>query len=107
MDNHDYVGEKAPPSNKPNPKRFHTLLKPIASLQLTIVLFVLSLLLVFYGTLAQKFDSLNTVLDNYFYCWISWLDLNLTSEFTQRFFSFRLAGTEQDRVTCRVPFPGG
>lgn len=107
MDKHDYIGEQ-PPAKVANTKPLtHKILKPLASLQLTIALFVISLLIVFFGTMAQKYDSLNTVLDNYFYCWVAWVDLNLLSDFTQVFFSFRFAGTEQDRVTCTVPFVGG
>src|SRR4051794_11117044 len=94
-DDHDYVGEAAP---KPGPARaafpLRRVLVPLASLRLTAVLFTLTMALVFFGTLAQKRASLNTVLDEYFYCYLSKLDLNLVSDFTQVFFRFRLLGTE-------------
>jgi hypothetical protein len=109
-DDHDYVGEAppAPPKAKAKPAfSLRRVLMPLASLRLTAALFVLSLILVFFGTLAQKRDSLNTVLDEYFYCYLSWLDLNLVSDFTQVFFRFRLLGTDQDPVEVRIPFPGG
>ncbi|MEZ6140559.1 MAG: cytochrome c biogenesis protein ResB [Zavarzinella sp.] len=78
------------------------LLKPLASLQLTIVLFVISLFLVFMGTVAQKNTGIQIVLKDYFYCWISWIDINVFSDFTEVFFKFRL--TNQ---MIRVPFVGG
>jgi ResB-like family len=107
-DDHDYVGDapaKAPAKGGGLSAR--TVLLPLASLRLTVVLFVLALVIVFFGTLAQKRLSLNTVLEEYFYTWIAWVDLNLISEFTQVFLRFRLMGTEEDPVRVPIPFPGG
>ncbi len=42
------------------------VLKPLASLKLTVVLFVLSLVLIFAGTLAQVHEGIWTVVDQYF-----------------------------------------
>ena len=105
---HDYVGAPTPrrPATR-GPNVVFQILKPIASLRLTIALFVISLLIVFFGTLAQKRDSLNTVLAEYFYCWVAKVDLNLISEFTQVFFQFRFLGTDEEPVRVPVPFVGG
>ena len=46
-----------PAPRKPQPLPVHsliTLLKPIASLKLTVSLFAMSMVLVFFGTIAQK-----------------------------------------------------
>ena len=109
MQQHDYVGANAPPTAVARSRfSFRRLLEPVASLRLTVILFVLTLILVFFGTLAQKRDSLNTVLADYFYCWLAWLDLNAISDFTQVFLKgFRFAGTDEDPVRVQIPFPGG
>ena len=106
-DDHDYVGAPAPAPAKKTAFTFRRVLLALASLRVTAVLFILALVLVFFGTLAQKRDSLNTVLADYFYCYLAWLDLNLISDFTQVFFRFRFLGTDQDPVQVRIPFPGG
>ena len=108
-DNHDYVGA-TPPSKavRTGPSPLYRLLQALASLRFTAILFVLTLIIVFFGTLAQKRDSLNTVLDEYFYCWLAWVDLNLISDFTQVFLKgVRLYGTDEDPGRLRIPFPGG
>ena len=49
------------------------ILTPVASLRLTVTLFALSMILVLAGTLAQRFDGMDTVLANYFrslYVWV-------------------------------------
>lgn len=103
---HDYVGDSKPVVKKgPNPVM--TVLKPIASLRVTIVLFSLSLFLVFMGTLAQKHAGIERVLRDYFYCWVASIDLNLISDFTEIFMHRRLAGDLKNPVTLFIPFPGG
>ncbi len=57
----------APPRPRPAAKgALRRALEPLASLRLTVVLFVLSLVLVFYGTLAQVDQSNWTVTSTYF-----------------------------------------
>ena len=109
---HDYVGEKAPAAGKPVPGKpgsnpLMLVLSVLASMRVTIVLFSLSLVLVFMGTLAQKHAGIERVLKQYFYCWKATVDLNLISDFTEIFGRFRLMGTLKDPVTANVPFPGG
>jgi ResB-like family len=108
-DNHDYVGAAPPPKAvRTGPSPAFRILQALASLRVAVILFVLTLVIVFFGTLAQKRDSLNTVLDEYFYCWLAWVDLNLISDFTQVFLKgVRLYGTDEDPGRLRIPFPGG
>ena len=106
---HDYVGASPPSTSvRTGPSVVYRILQALASLRFTVLLFVLTLVIVFFGTLAQKRDSLNTVLDEYFYCWLGWVDLNLISDFTQVFLKgVRLYGTDDDPGRLRIPFPGG
>lgn len=45
----------------------------LSSLQLTVVLLVLSIALVFFGTLAQVNNGIWSVMEQYFRCWVAWL----------------------------------
>jgi hypothetical protein len=78
-------------------------LKPLASLRLTVVLFVLSMLLIFFGTLAQMDQGIWTVLRHYFRSFYVWVPFQIFVRFGQVFFQFptdwKVAGT--------FPFPGG
>src|SRR4051812_38202385 len=91
-----------PPRTRPTPWPMKVV-RTLASLRLTVVLFVLSLLLVFYGTLAQIDAGIWTVVNSYFRCFIAWIPLQLNLQFGQKFFwipeSWKLSGS--------VPFPGG
>ena len=49
---------ESPRVARPSVHPFWRVLKPLASLQLTVSLFVCSLVLVFFGTLAQKTTGL-------------------------------------------------
>ncbi len=62
------------------------LLKPFASLQLTVVLFSLSLVLVFFGTMAQMNEGIWTVVDKYFRSGIVWIPTQLIAKFGITFF---------------------
>jgi ABC-type transport system involved in cytochrome c biogenesis permease subunit len=48
------------------------LLKPLASLRLTVVLLLLSLLVIFAGTWAQRFHGIWDVQQQYFHSWVAW-----------------------------------
>ena len=65
------------------------------SLKLTVTLLVLSMVLIFAGTLAQVDKGIWTVMDQYFRCWIAWIELSVF---------FPGSGSEPAAV---VPFPGG
>jgi hypothetical protein len=78
-------------------------LKPVASLKLTVVLFVLSLLLVFFGTMAQIDNGIGTVMKDYFRWWWVWVPWKLLLQFGQVFFGLPHEWT----VSGAFPFPAG
>ena len=101
-DPHDPI----PPSG-PNPVGvlLKSVLKPLASLQLTVCLLALGVGLVFFGTLAQKTAGMWTVVDKYFWSWIVMIDLQPSLEFLKIFFSYPKDAVAPSWV--HIPFPGG
>jgi hypothetical protein len=81
------------------------ILKPVASLKVTVVLFVFSMLLVFFGTLAQVYLGIWTVVEDYFWSVVAWVPLQLLVVFGQKFLWF----PEEWRIdsSWRFPLPGG
>jgi hypothetical protein len=79
------------------------VLKGLASLRLTVVLFVLSLLLVFFSTLAQIDGGIWTVVNDYVRSFVVWVPFQLFVEFGQVFFGI----PKTLRVPGSFPFPGG
>lgn len=84
-----------------------TILRPLASLKLTVVLFGLSIVLVLVGTLAQTEMDMWLVLQKYFTSWLCWIDPHLF--FPKTWFPphehpqlFRILAS-----TFPIPFPGG
>ncbi len=71
------------------------LLDFFMSLKLTVLLLVLSMVLVFAGTLAQVDKGIWTVMDQYFRCFIAWIELPV---FFPRDLNIPNIG---------IPFPGG
>ncbi len=53
------------------------VLRPWASLKLTVVLFALAILLIFIGTLAQVTMDMWEVITLYFRAWLSWIDVTV------------------------------
>ena len=53
------------------------LLSPLASLRLTVVLLAMSIFIVFAGTVAQIDKSIWTVVDQYFRCFGTWIDVGI------------------------------
>ena len=95
-----------PAPRKPQPLPVHsliTLLKPIASLKLTVSLFAMSMVLVFFGTIAQKNAGIWGVVDQYFWSWYVWIDVQLVVQFGQIFF----AVPPDWSTSAKVPFPAG
>src|SRR5437016_1507871 len=75
-----------PPAPAPRPRwGVVKALKAIASLRLTVFLFVLSLILVFYGTLAQIDSGIWTIVRSYFRSFWVWIPLQLNVQFGQVF----------------------
>ncbi|HEY7328893.1 MAG TPA: cytochrome c biogenesis protein ResB [Gemmataceae bacterium] len=84
-------------------KPLKKLLKPFASLRLTVVLFVLSIILIFCGTLAQMDNGLWAILHGYFRTWLAWIPFQVFVRFGQVFFWF----PKTWQVSGSFPFPGG
>ncbi len=92
-------------SGSPGPWHyFRIVLKTLASLQLTVVLFLCSIGLVFFGTVAQMEYGIWTVVDQYFWSWYVLVPFDLFQKFGQIFFD--LSPTEP-RWTGSFPFPAG
>ncbi len=73
----------------------HKVAAACLSLKSTVVLLALGMALVFSGTLAQIEQGIWTVMDQYFRCWIAWIDPTVFLPKTINAPPFR------------VPFPGG
>lgn len=54
-----------------------TLLKPLASLRLTVAMMAISIFLVFAGTVAQVDKGIWTVVDEHFRCYFTWFHLRI------------------------------
>jgi hypothetical protein len=80
-------------------------LKALASLQLTVVLFALSILLVFFGTVAQMDNGIWTVVSDYFWSWCVWVPFDLFNKFGQVFISDWFP--RNSHWEGSFPFPGG
>src|SRR4051812_4016417 len=59
------------------PEKLRAVLKPLASLKLTVALFALAIILVFTGTLAQARHDIWWVLHSYFRTPVAWIELNV------------------------------
>src|SRR5262249_12460675 len=81
----------------------HGILQSAASLRLTVVLFALSLVLIFAGTLAQMDAGIGTVVKDYFRSLDVWGPVQLFVRFGQA--SFNVPHLAQ--VRGAFPFPGG
>jgi len=82
-DRHDDVVDALPVKK---PLQLRDILKTVASLRLTVVLFVLALLLVFFGTLAQVDQSNYSVVKSYFRSYAVWIPFQTLQRFAQTFF---------------------
>lgn len=94
-----------PTPTAPRRKRsaLENLLVPLASLRLTVWLFVLSFFLVFAGTLAQTEFSIQQAVDQYFRSFFVWIPWQLFVRFGQIFFGFPTSWS----VSGSFPFFGG
>src|SRR5262245_42301390 len=79
------------------------VLTALASLRLTVVLFVLSLVLVFFGTMAQMNEGLLDVLNRYFRTGLAWIPFQAVVNFGQVF----LGVPKTAHLSGSFPFPGG
>jgi hypothetical protein len=78
-------------------------LTALASLRLTVALFVLSLVLVFFGTMAQMDQGLLDVLNRYFRTGLAWIPFQAIVNFGQVFFGV----PKTAHLSGSFPFPGG
>jgi ABC-type transport system involved in cytochrome c biogenesis permease subunit len=79
------------------------VLKALASLQFTVALFALSLVLVFFGTVAQIDNGIWVVVDRYFWSWAVMIPFELLAKIGHVFF-FLPTSTN---FPGRFPFPAG
>jgi ABC-type transport system involved in cytochrome c biogenesis permease subunit len=79
--------------------------KALASLQLTVVLFALGMMLIFFGTIAQLDFGIWTVVDKYFWSWVVDVPFDLFAKFLSVFWKEWVpAGTHWPGT---FPFPAG
>jgi ABC-type transport system involved in cytochrome c biogenesis permease subunit len=78
------------------------ILKPLASLRLTVVLFALAIFLVFVGSLAQKDQDVWDVVNHYFREWVALVEFRTLERFVQIF-----APSIDWKLSGGFPFPGG
>jgi hypothetical protein len=101
--NHDrYITDTAPRQSEIKPFLWK-LVKPLASLQLTVLLFSLSILLIFFATMAQMEQGIWTVVEKYIKAWIVWVPLQQFVDFFRVFFEFG----QKTKIDASMPFPGG
>ena len=72
------------------------VLRALASLRITVTLFALSMLLVFWGTLAQADTGIWTVVGTYFRGFLVWVPIKVI-----------LFNCVEPNTTLAIPFPGG
>ncbi len=58
-------------------EQFKKILTPVASLKLTVVLFIFAMALIFAGTLAQVDKGIWAIMKEYFRTWIAWVDSSI------------------------------
>lgn len=76
-----------------------TILAPIASLKLTVALFIMSIFLVFVGTLAQVDQDMWEIINNYFHSVLVWIPVQV--------FLPKTWFPNHQTVPGVFPFPGG
>jgi hypothetical protein len=97
------VGETPQPKPKCQHGIAYKALTALASLRLTVWLFVLAIALVFFGTLAQVDEGIWTVLSKYFRTGLARVPFQVFVRFGQIFFNL----SQDISVPGAFPFPGG
>ncbi len=91
------------PARRPTPVLFRVL-RPIASLQLSVVLFAIATALVFFGTVAMMQKGLWTVVDEYFRSALVWVPFELFRKWGTIFLDMP---KDAEPWVGSFPFPGG
>ncbi len=104
------AGAKWPEERDVMPRRsggIADLLRPLASLRLTVTLFALAAVLVFVGTLAQVDRDIHYVVDEgYFRVWLAKIEPRALMRFVEKFvYDFNIADDMSGDLW--FPFPGG
>lgn len=103
----DGTPRPTPPRPSPTPLDYARKgVKALASLRLTVWLFVFSVLLVFFGTVAQMEAGIWAVVDQYFWSWVVWVPTDLIRQFGSVFLS-EWFPKEAPRWKSTFPLPGG
>jgi ResB-like family len=98
-----YVTDQPPPQPKSAPSLEWRALQTLASLKITVVLFALSIVLVFCGTLAMMDNGIWTVVKGYFRSFYVWIPFQVFVRVGQVFFAVPTHWS----VRGGIPFPGG
>jgi ABC-type transport system involved in cytochrome c biogenesis permease subunit len=87
-------GDRRPRPSARTENSWEAVLRPLASLKLTVVLFALAIFLVFAGTVAQVDQDVWGVVHHYFRSFVAWID-------------FRIFFPREWQIKGGFPYPGG
>lgn len=85
-------------------RQLRPVLLPLASLKLTVALFVLSLILIMVGTLAQVEADIWDVVRDYFRCWAFWMPVRVWHPLFAPYIDLT---ADAWYTRLGIPFPGG
>jgi len=104
---HDYIGDQPSPNRvaKPQPSFAWKALSAVASIRLTVVLFALSMVLVFFGTLGMMQHSIEETMKNYFRSWLVMIEFQTIADFGKVFIPALFS--PESKIPGKIPFPGG
>ncbi len=104
---HDYIGEQPAPKRpeKVQPNLAWRALGAVASIRLTVVLFALSMVLVFFGTLGMMQHSIEETMKNYFRSWLVMIEFQTIADFGKVFIPGLFS--PESKIPGKFPFPGG
>ena len=105
---HDYIGDQPPAPRrvtKTQPNLAWRAVRAVASIRLTVVLFALSMVLVFFGTLGMMQHSIEETMKNYFRSWLVMIEFQTIADFGKVFIPGLFS--PDSKIPGRFPFPGG
>ncbi len=116
MNTNETFSIESPPQPSIGSSSIATLVKPFASLKLTVALFAISIFLVLAGTLAQVNQDIWDVVREYFRCWMTWIEVKsfapLINPLTGLVVDHSVEGgswldLSKLPASLKFPFPGG